>query len=94
MIINVKKTKVMSIATKLKLASSKKTSIDLFINVYELANVSEQMPLGITLTNDLKLNKNVDLLCKYVRRFQMEYSHSESWKQSWTYQQENFSLIN
>ena len=61
-----KKTKVMLIATRRKLASLKKTSVDLFINGYELENVSEQMLLGLTITNDLKWNKNVDLLCKKI----------------------------
>ena len=53
---------VMLIATRQKLASLRTTYIDLFINGYELENVSEQMLLGITITNDLKWNKNVDLI--------------------------------
>ena len=52
----------MLIATRQKLASLRKTSIHLFINGYELENVTEQMILGITITNDLKWNKNVDLI--------------------------------
>ena len=61
MIINVKKIKVMLKTTREKLASLKKTCIDLFNNRYELENVSEQMQSvsqmqsGITITNDLKI---------------------------------------
>ena len=42
----------MLIATRQKLASLQKTSIDLFINNYELENLPEQMLLSITITND------------------------------------------
>ena len=56
----------MLIATRHTLTSLKKASIDLFINGYKLANVPVYMLLGITITHDLKWNKNIDQICKKI----------------------------